>query len=116
MWTPGLPAWGGFMQSVVDFIRNKIENQDGAVKNHLQDVLDYIDNLEQKPLTTGEVAKICAVAMRTVSVWFDKGILKGYRVPSGKDRRILIRDLRSFMIKYEIPIELLDKFLARRKK
>ena len=31
-------------------------------------------------LTTGEVAKICNVAARTVSKWFDKGDIEGYRI------------------------------------
>ena len=39
-------------------------------------------------LTTGEVAKICNVAPRTVSKWFDSGALHGYRIPGSKDRRI----------------------------
>src|SRR4051812_28109101 len=37
-------------------------------------------------LTTGEVAKICNVAPRTVSKWFDSGALHGYRIPGSKDR------------------------------
>src|SRR5688572_17759958 len=36
-------------------------------------------------LTTGEVAKICNVAPRTVSKWFDSGALRGYRIPGSKD-------------------------------
>ena len=31
--------------------------------------------------TTGQVAKICHVAPRTVSKWFDSGQLRGYRIP-----------------------------------
>src|SRR5688500_1648862 len=38
-------------------------------------------------LTTGKVAKICNVAPRTVSKWFDVGVLDGYRIPGSKDRR-----------------------------
>jgi len=34
-----------------------------------------------KVFTTGQVAKICKVAPRTVSKWFDSGRLKGYRIP-----------------------------------
>ena len=48
--------------------------------------------------TTGQVAKICQVAPRTVSKWFDSGKLKGYRIPGSQDRRIprdhLIRFLK----------------------
>ena len=36
--------------------------------------------LDKDVLTTGEVAKICNVASRTVSKWFDSGQLKGYRL------------------------------------
>ena len=38
--------------------------------------------------TTGQVAKICKVAPRTVSKWFDSGRLRGYRIPGSQDRRI----------------------------
>ena len=48
--------------------------------------------------TTGQVAKICKVAPRTVSKWFDSGRLQGYRIPGSQDRRIprinLLRFLR----------------------
>src|SRR5579862_2648637 len=44
-------------------------------------------------LTTGEVAKICNVAPRTVSKWFDSGALTGYRIPGSKDRRIPLNQL-----------------------
>ena len=54
-------------------------------------------------LTTGEVAKICSVAPRTVSKWFDSGQLKGYRIPGSKDRRIPISELIKFMKANNIP-------------
>ena len=57
----------------------------------------------KKVLTTGEVAEICNVASRTVGKWFDKKLLKGYRIPGSKDRRIPIAELVRFMQKYEIP-------------
>jgi excisionase family DNA binding protein len=47
--------------------------------------------------TTGEVAKICRVAPRTVSIWFDRGKLKGYRMPGSQDRRIPEEYLRNFL-------------------
>ena len=55
-------------------------------------------------LTTGEVAKICRVAPRTVSKWFDSGQLRGYRIPGSKDRRIPRDQLRVFMNKHGIPL------------
>ncbi len=55
-------------------------------------------------LTTGEVAKICNVAPRTVSKWFDSGQLKGYRIPGSKDRRIPLNGLVRFMKEHGIPL------------
>lgn len=54
-------------------------------------------------LTTGDVAKICNVAPRTVSKWFDSGRLKGYRIPGSKDRRIPMNELVRFMKVHNIP-------------
>ena len=56
-------------------------------------------------LTTGEVAKICNVAPRTVSKWFDSGQLRGYRIPGSKDRRIPMSALLKFMKQHQIPID-----------
>jgi excisionase family DNA binding protein len=55
--------------------------------------------------TTGEVAKLCNVAPRTVSKWFDSGKLRGYRIPGSKDRRIPLDALMGFMQKHQIPME-----------
>jgi excisionase family DNA binding protein len=54
-------------------------------------------------LTTGDVAKICNVAPRTVSKWFDSGQLRGYRIPGSKDRRIPLSELLRFMKANDIP-------------
>ena len=54
-------------------------------------------------LTTGDVAKICNVAPRTVSKWFDTGQLKGYRIPGSKDRRIPVSELIRFMKANNMP-------------
>src|SRR5436853_2845403 len=55
-------------------------------------------------LTTGEVAKICSVAPRTVSKWFDSGALTGYRIPGSKDRRIPLNQLIRFMKQHGMPL------------
>ena len=55
-------------------------------------------------LTTGEVAKICNVAPRTVSKWFDSGTLRGYRIPGSKDRRIPLNQLIRFMKQHNMPL------------
>jgi len=63
-------------------------------------------NGTSKPvLTTGEVARICNVAPRTVSKWFDTGQLRGYRIPGSKDRRIPLEQLVQFMKSHGIPTE-----------
>jgi len=59
-------------------------------------------------LTTGEVAKLCNVAPRTVSKWFDAGHLRGYRIPGSKDRRIPLEQLVRFMRAHGIPLNGLD--------
>lgn len=56
-------------------------------------------------LTTGDVAKICNVAPRTVSKWFDNGRLKGYRIPGSKDRRIPVNELVRFMKANDMPLD-----------
>ena len=55
-------------------------------------------------LTTGDVARICNVAPRTVSKWFDNGQLKGYRIPGSKDRRIPVSELIRFMKVHNMPV------------
>ncbi len=60
---------------------------------------------EKDVLTTGEVAKICNVASRTVSKWFDSGQLRGYRIPGSKDRRIPVNSLIKFMKNHGIPMD-----------
>ena len=64
-------------------------------------------------LTTGEVAKICNVAPRTVSKWFDSGQLRGYRIPGSKDRRIPMASLIRFMKQHSIPLDGLQSGATR---
>ena len=56
-------------------------------------------------LTTGEVARICKVAPRTVTKWFDSGQLRGYRIPGSKDRRIPVTQLIRFMRQNNMPLD-----------
>ncbi len=55
--------------------------------------------------TTGQVAKICKVAPRTVTKWFDSGLLVGYRLPGGMDRRIPEDSLREFLQRHNMPVD-----------
>lgn len=57
--------------------------------------------------TTGQVAKLCQVAPRTVSKWFDTGQLKGYRIPGSQDRRIPRENLVTFLREHNIPLGIL---------
>lgn len=54
--------------------------------------------------TTGEVAKICGVCMRTVCKWIDSGKLKGHTIPGSDHRRVTEKELVSFMAKIGIPM------------
>jgi hypothetical protein len=60
--------------------------------------------LHSKVFTTGDVAKMLTVAPRTVSKWFDSGLLKGYRIPLSNDRRIPRASLVRFLIDQKMPI------------
>lgn len=64
-------------------------------------------------LTTGEVARICNVAPRTVSKWFDSGQLRGYRIPGSRDRRIPLSQLVRFMKAHGIPLNGIETGQAR---
>ncbi len=65
-------------------------------------------------LTTGEVARICKVAPRTVTKWFDSGQLHGYRIPGSKDRRIPITQLIRFMRQNNMPLDGMMNFTKTR--
>jgi len=64
-------------------------------------------------LTTGQVARICNVAPRTVSKWFDSGQLRGYRIPGSRDRRIPLDQLMRFMQAHGMPLKGLDSGMTR---
>ena len=82
-----LPAFGGLPET---------PNGENAMHTTAAKVKDV--------LTTGEVAKICNVAPRTVSKWFDTGALHGYRIPGSKDRRIPLNQLIRFMKHHGMPL------------
>ncbi len=63
----------------------------------------------RKVFTTGQVAKICQVAPRTVSKWFDSGRLKGYRIPGSQDRRIPRDQLIRFLKENHMPLGALEE-------
>lgn len=70
----------------------------------------------KKFYTTGQVAKLCKVASHTVSMWFDSGRLRGYRIPGSQDRRIPRESLEIFLKTNEMPtLESLENDLLARK-
>lgn len=62
---------------------------------------------KKEVLTTGQIARICKVAPRTVAKWFDTGELHGYRIPGSRDRRVPIKELVQFMRAHGLPLEAL---------
>ncbi len=62
--------------------------------------------------STGQVARICLVAPRTVSKnWFDSGRLRGYRIPGSRDRRIPLEHLIAFLREYKMQ-DILDRLVT----
>jgi len=70
-------------------------------------------NRQDRVLTTGQVAKLCQVAPRTVTKWFDGGRLKGYRIAGSRDRRIPVKELMRFMRGHGLPLGDLDSGATR---
>jgi PleD family two-component response regulator len=69
-----------------------------------RDRVAMVPTVEAPVYTTGDVARICQVAPRTVSKWFDTGRLKGYRIPGSLDRRIPRDSLIEFMRSHGMPL------------
>src|SRR5262249_14087260 len=63
----------------------------------------------KKVFPSGQVAKICQVAPRTVSKWFDSGRLRGYRIPGSQDRRIPREALIRFLKENGMPMGNLEE-------
>ena len=64
----------------------------------------------EEVFTTGQVAKLCRVSTRTAAKWIDKGMLKGWRIPGGKDRRVKRSELVAFLARHGMPT--LEEFEA----
>jgi two-component system, OmpR family, response regulator RpaA len=61
--------------------------------------------LSQKGLyTTGQVARLCRCGSRTVNGWVDAGLLRGYRLPGGGDRRVTAEALLAFLLAQGMPV------------
>lgn len=60
--------------------------------------------MSEEVFTTGQVAKMCRVAPRTVAKWCDSGKLPGYRLPGSQDRRFERRAVVRFMMANGLPV------------
>ena len=60
---------------------------------------------DEKPLTTGEVARLLHLSPVTVLLWIRAGKLKAYRVPGGH-YRIARAEFRKFLADNQIPVSL----------
>ncbi|MFH1767527.1 MAG: response regulator, partial [Candidatus Omnitrophota bacterium] len=58
--------------------------------------------MNQKPLTTGEIAEFCHVTYRCVLVWIKEGKLKSYKTP-GRHNRVKTADFLDFLKKHDMP-------------
>lgn len=61
-------------------------------------------DIPMKVFSTGRIAKLCDVAPRTVTKWFDSGELKGYRIPGSLHRRVPMNNLIKFLNDNGMPI------------
>lgn len=57
-----------------------------------------------KTLSTGEIAKLCDVNLRTVIRWIDRGALKGFKLPGRGNNRVRVEDFVVFLVEHDIPI------------
>jgi len=60
--------------------------------------------IEKDVFTTGEAARICNVSQQTIIRCFDRGRLRGFRVPGSRFRRIPRGSLIEFMRNNKIPV------------
>lgn len=57
-----------------------------------------------KTLTTGDIAKLCDVNLRTVIRWIERGDLKGFKLPGRGNNRVKVEDFVSFLHEHGMPI------------
>ncbi|MFT5708068.1 MAG: two-component system response regulator VicR [Oceanospirillaceae bacterium] len=57
-----------------------------------------------KTLTTGYIAKLCDVNLRTVIRWINQGSLKGFKLPGRGNNRVQREDFIAFLEEHGMPI------------
>jgi len=64
-----------------------------------------INNPMQTAVSPREAARISGLSHATIARCFDKGLLKGYKIPGSRFRRIPIANLHRFLRAHGIPFE-----------
>ncbi len=67
-------------------------------------IINFKGVAKMQTLTTGDIAKICDVSLRTVIRWIDRGVLKGYKLPGRGNNRVKKEDFISFLNEHNMPI------------
>lgn len=62
----------------------------------------------KKVLTTGDLARVSNVSLRTAQKWFDMGLLSGYLLPGSKNRRVTAVEVKKFMEENNMPMDLFE--------
>ncbi len=60
---------------------------------------------ERDVLTTGDVARLCRVIIRTVIKWYEQGRLPGYRIPGSRARRFTRPAVERFLQAHGLPFD-----------
>ncbi len=64
---------------------------------------------KKKILTTGDVAKVSNVSLRTAQKWFDTGLITGYLLPGSKNRRVSAKEFKQFLEENNMPMDLFNE-------
>lgn len=72
---------------------------------------EFYRHIRNRPaLSTGQIARLCGVAPRSVAKWFDLGLLKGYRLPGSLDRRVPRDELIAFLKRHNMPTFNIERY------
>ena len=64
---------------------------------------------KKRILTTGDVARVSNVSLRTAQKWFDTKLLIGYLLPGSKNRRVTTQEFKQFMEDNNMPMDLFNE-------
>jgi hypothetical protein len=78
----------------------------------LHEGFSFPSETAMKSLSTGKVAAITGTSIRMAIKWMDSGLLKSWKVPGSRFRRVESSTLRKFMIDHNLPLEPLDEYLG----